>query len=520
MRAGRTPALVLLLVLALLTAVWAIKPLPAHAASMPDGPDGTVVLWFRPEGPMWFNESYSLWPANTTEPIGNGTMWTFSCTGGPYEYGIYTFYTGGVAWATEPLAGDLNVSGTVKVYVWLNSTQELGPWDVLVYGVVLTDVDEEGNANVVNYTYASGRLPDGPSEFVFEFDVDQYVFEAGHVMLIGVGVACTEYGYKVSVSFGGGDFPARAELPVVNPISIEELLIYGPDGVNRTKFVVRERPITFNITVSDPFGNLDVSVVRVAIYNETHVILDRTAEAVSNRTALTTVYQVVWDPEGIRPGNYTLEVEAVDNSGLSDARTGLLEFVSLGVGSWSYSPREVRPGIQTVLNASFTNIGTDTIYNASLKVLDPGGFIIEPSEVYVGDLRPGETRAISLNMTVPPGLGVGRRIVKLSLAFYDFRGACYQAEVGLGIEVVKLKTALDLSIQPKRARALDPVSISISLTDELGRPLASSPVLLYVNGELVANLTTNGAGEASLTLESLAAGTCLLYTSPSPRDRG
>ena len=223
----------------------------------------------------------------------------------------------------------------------------------------------------------------------------------------------------------------------MNPVSIEELLIYGPDGVNRTKFVVGESPITFNITVSDPFGNLDVSEVRVAIYNETHVLLNRTAEAVLNRTGLTAAYQVVWDPEGIRPGNYTLEVEAVDNSGLSDARTSLLEFVSLEVGNWSYSPGEVRPGIQTVLNISFTNVGTDTIYNVSLRVLDPSGFIIEPSEIYVGDLRPGETKVVSFNITVPPDLGVGRRIVKLSLAFYDFKGAYYQAEVGLDIEVVK-----------------------------------------------------------------------------------
>ena len=507
MGAGRTPALVLLLVLALLTAAWPMRPLPAHANSTPDGPDGTVLLWFRPEGPMWFNESYSLWPANTTEPTGNGTTWTFTCTGGPYQYGIYTFYTGGVAWVTEPLAGDLNVSGTVEVHVWLNSTQELGPWDVLAYGAVLADVDEEGDVTEYWYSYASGELPDNPGEYVFELDVGQHVFEAGHVISVGIGVACTEYGYPVSVSFGGANFPARAELPVVNPISIEELLIYGPDAVNRTKFVIGEGPITFNITVSDPFGNLDVSEVRVTVYNETHVLFNRTAEALTNRTAFTAVYQAAWDPEGVKPGNYTVEVRAVDNSGLSDVRTGLLKFVSLGVGNWSYSPKEVKPGLETVLVVSFTNIGTDVIYNASLSVLDPGGFIIEPSEVRVGNLEPGEAKAVSFNMTVPQDLGVGRRTIRLSLAFYDFRGFCHRAEVGLELEVMRLKTALELSIEPGRARALDPVSVSVSLADEFGRPLAGLPVLLYVNGELVANLTTDEAGGASFTLEGLAAGT-------------
>ena len=371
--ANALAALMMFLLLAMpLTNVGLVLQAQGSSTSdMASGDTGLVKIWFRPEGPMWYNESYSIWPANTSYPTGQGILWTFRCTGGPYEYGGLTFYTGGIGWVLGPLAGDVEVSGDVEVVVWLNSTDRLGFLDQLAYGVVLADVDEEGELVDYWYDYKSGRLPGAPNRMNFRLENVSHVFQEGHYISIGVGVATTKYGYRVSSGFGGEPYLAHAELPVVDHLRIEGVAILGPDGSNRTEFILGESPITFNISVSDPLGNLDVAEVRVSVFNATHVLFNRTAEAITNRTAFTAWYVATWEPEGLALGNYTVEVRARDNSGNTAHREVGLEFVVVRIGNWSYAPSSIKIGMEGRLEFSFTNLGLSRLKCLRTKRLHP-----------------------------------------------------------------------------------------------------------------------------------------------------
>ncbi len=498
MRARAILALLLGLLLWLVLPAIAVGHAPQAPAGSAEPPRATV--WFRPEGPIEANETYSVWPANTSRPAVEGLIWTFSCTDGPYEYEGFEFYTGGIAWIMAPLAGDLRVSGKARISVWLNSTDQAG-WPTGL-GAVIADVDEEGE--VVAYWHSeprSGSLPPAPSRFDFEVDLGNYTFEAGHIISFGVGVATTRRGYKVSVAFGGSRWPARAELPVLDHVRISGVSVLTPDGENRTVLYQGEGPVVLNISITDPFGNLDVAEVRLRVRNETGgVVFEALAQPTTNRTAYEAWYAATWDPSGLAPGDYVLEVGAADNSGIKDNRTLHISIVELRLALLSYAPKAVKLGSNATLSIELANNGTTTMFNLTLSVLEPDGLLLEPEELLLGDLGPGDAVLANFTLKAPVELGAGLRHPVLRATYADFRGVEHTTDLELTLELARLGCELSISVSPGEARCLDTVSIAVELSDELGQPIAGATISLWLGEEFLANLTTGDDGKASLDL--------------------
>jgi len=511
--AGEERALrkICLLVIAL-SLVLFLSPLSQDAFSALTGPYAeparpikTVRIYFRAEEYYWTNGTYTIWPANTSAPEGEALTWTFSCTA-YNQYGNTDVWTGGVAWVTDPLLGDLYVEGDVHIRVWLNGSSPGGdsaPAGLIAY---VADIDETDN--VTEYWESDvyilfGGLPSEPTTFSFSIHVDGYTFVAGHRLGFGVVVGSTTYGYMASASFGGQPSMARALVPTTDYARLSSVSIRAPDGQNRTKFYVDEAPIEFEVSVSDPFSNLDVAEVRVLVYNSTHVLLNRTAEAITSRRALTTQYALSWYPIGVAPGSYTAEVSVVDNSGNRDVRAQELKFVLLKVSDWAWTPSWLKRGFDgQELCISFSNGGNDVMYDVIIYVVNSCDIVLEPLSASLGDLGPGEELSLNLTASVPADVELGARNMSFCVEYSDFRGVRHRENLTAEVCVAIMGSSLSLELEPAEARVLDIVSARVELVDELGRPLANMSVEFYVDDQLITSVRTGDDGAAELDLQA------------------
>ncbi len=290
------------------------------------------------------------------------------------------------------------------------------------------------------------------------------------------------------------------------------MALYGPDGAERAKFYVSEGPLTFNISVSDPFSNFDVVEVRVVVHNSTHTVLDEPAEAYTDRHAYKAWYRLVWHPQGVGPGNYTVEVRARDNSGNEDVRTFEVKFVLLKVANFTCTPSWLKKGLgDQPLCVSFENGGNDMMYNVSLVVANACDILLKPDWVEVGDLEAGGRFAFNFTARVPEDAGVGPRNITFLLVYTDFRGVWHEENLTVQVYVALVGTSLTLEVEPKEARTLDQITARVELADEFGQPLANITVKLALDGSPLAELTTDQDGRAECSFKAeLGAGEHML----------
>jgi len=500
----KTYLLAFIISLILISCSW---PLKAHLSAIAPSseaarPVKTVKIYFRAEEYYWSNGTYTIWPANTSAPTGDALKWTFTCTA-YHEYDGMDVWTGGVAWVTEPFLGDFYVSGDVCILVWLNGTAPGGggaPAGLIAY---VADIDETNNITAYwesDVQLLFGGLPPEPTAFSFSIHVDGHTFVANHRIGFGVVVGSTTYGYMASASFGGQPYLAKASVPTTDYARLASLAVRGPDGQNRTKFYVDEAPIRFEISVSDPFSNLDVAEVRVLIYNSTHVLLNRTAEAITDRRALTTRYALSWYPSGVAPGEYMTDVSVVDNSGNRDVRTMELKMVFLEVSNISWTPRWFKKGLdEQELCLSFSNGGNDVMYDAVLYVVNSSDISLNPTNASLGHIGPGEERSLNLTVSIPAEAELGTKVLLFKIEYSDFRGVGHEENFTISVQVAVMGSSLFLTLEPEEARVLDMVNASVRLLDELGRPLAGVEIGIYVDDLLITSVITdvNGTGDAS-----------------------
>ena len=464
-----------------------------------------VRIYFRAEECYWTNGTYTIWPANTSVPEGEALTWTFSCTA-YHRYGCMDVWTGGVAWVTDRLLGDLYVDGDVSVKVWLNGTAPGGGSASAGLIAYVADIDETDN--VTQYWESDvqillGGLPGQPTAFTFSIHVDGHTFVAEHRLGFGVVVGSTAYGYVASASFGGRPYLSRALVPTSDYARLSSLAVRAPDGQNRTKFYVDEAPIRFEISASDPFSNLDVAEVRVLVYNSTHSLLDDTAEAITDRRALTTDYALSWHPSGVAPGEYTAEVSVMDNSGNRDTRAFTLKIVLLRIANLSWAPMWLKKGLsEQGLCVSFSNGGNDIMYDVVLYVVNSCDISLAPLNASLGDLGPGEACSLNLMASVPAEAELGIRDLLFRVEYLDFRGVRHEENFTISVQVAVMGSSISLALEPYEARVLDTVNASVTLVDELGRPLANMSIDLYVDDIFITSAITDENGTAELSFQA------------------
>ena len=474
-------------------------------SAQPSRPVKTVKIYFRHDEYYWTNGTYTIWPANTSPPTGEALTWTFACTA-YHKYGNMDVWTGGVAWVTDPLFGDLYVEGDVRISIWLNGSAPGGgnaPAGLIAY---VADIDETDN--VTDYWESDvqillGGLPSEPTAFTFSIHIDNHAFVAGHRLGFGVVVGSTTYGYLASASFGGRPYLAKASVPTRDYACLRSLVVRAPDGQSRTKFYIDEAPVRFEISVSDPFSNLDVAEVRVLVYNSTHVLLNRTAEPITEKRAFMTNYTLSWYPSGVAPGEYTAEVSVIDNSGNEDVETVELEFVFLTISNVSWAPRWLKKGLGgQELRLSFSNGGNDMMYDVVLYVVNSCDISLEPSSALLGQLGPGGECSLNLTASVPVDAELGTRILLFRVEYSDFRGIRHEENFTIDVQVALIGSSLALQLEPEEARILDVVNASVELVDELSRPLANMTIEIYVDDIFIMNVTTDENGRAEFGFQA------------------
>jgi len=483
----------------------ALLPQAIALSTEPVRPVRTVKIYFRAEEYYWTNGTYTIWPANTSAPTGEALTWTFTCTD-HHIYGDTDVWTGGTAWVSEPLLGDLYVDGEVHIHVWLNGTAPGGGSASAGLIAYVADIDETNN--VTDYWESDvqillGGLPPEPTAFSFSIQVDEHTFVANHRIGFGVVVGSTVYGYVASASFGGQPYLARASVPTTDYARLTSLVVKSPDGQNRTKFYVGEGPVRFEISASDPFSNLDVTEVRVLIYNSTHILLNSTAEALTDKRAFKTDYALSWHPSGVAPGEYTAEVSVVDNSGNEDMQALELKFVSLAISNISWTPRWLKRGLsEQDIRLSFSNGGNDLMYDVMLYVVNSCDISLGPQSTFLGHIGPGEERSLNLTASVPADAELGTRELLFRAEYSDFRGVRHQENFTIEVQVAVMGSSLSLTLEPEEARVLDLVSAHVELVDELGEPLADVDIEIYVDDAFITSVKTDEDGIAEASFQA------------------
>jgi len=172
------------------------------------------------------------------------------------------------------------------------------------------------------------------------------------------------------------------------------------------------------------------------------------------------------------------------------------------VSNLQASSKVVRGLGENSLAVSFANGGNTSMRQAVLSVADSGGLTLEPDQVELGDIDPGETSSASFEVSAPASVHIGTARTSFSLSFIDYAGVQHEEteDVYAEVEVYRLSPTLTLSL-PSSVENGNTVSISATLKDPEGNPVPNENIGLSVGGvDLgVFKTGTDGVARASYT---------------------
>jgi len=160
--------------------------------------------------------------------------------------------------------------------------------------------------------------------------------------------------------------------------------------------------------------------------------------------------------------------------------------------------RVVRAIGENSLGVSFTNGGNENMRQAVLAVADSGGLAIEPGEVELGDVNPGEQVSASFAVSSPASVTLGTTQIRFSLSFIDYAGVPHEEDIYGEVEVYRLSPTLTLLL-PDSVENGSNVEILAVLKDPDGNPVAGENITLTIGGVELGTFKTdsNGAARAS-----------------------
>jgi len=212
------------------------------------------------------------------------------------------------------------------------------------------------------------------------------------------------------------------------------------------------------------------------------------------------------DPEFFisKPGAHEILIQVWhgDETQPQDTYGFSLLVVKPEVSNLQASSKVVRALGENSLNVSFTNGGNTSMRQAVLSVADSGGLTLEPGQVELGDIDPGETASASFKVSAPATVPIGTARVSFHLSFIDYAGVQHEEteDVYAEVEVYRLSPTLTLSL-PSSVENGNTVSISATLKDPEGNPIPNENIGLSVGGvDLgVFKTGTDGVARASYT---------------------
>jgi len=104
--------------------------------------------------------------------------------------------------------------------------------------------------------------------------------------------------------------------------------------------------------------------------------------------------------------------------------------------------------------------------------------------------------------SVPADAELGVRDLLLRAEYSDFRGVRHEENITISVQVAGMGSFLSLTLEPYEARVIDTVNASVTLVDELGRPLANMSVDLYVDDIFITSAITDENGTAELSFQA------------------
>jgi len=176
------------------------------------------------------------------------------------------------------------------------------------------------------------------------------------------------------------------------------------------------------------------------------------------------------------------------------------------ISGWQANSRVVRAQGENLLAAAFTNGGNADMRKAVLSVADSGGLTIAPSEVELGDVKPGENASAIFTVSSPASVRIGTTQVQFSLSFIDYAGVSHTETVPGDVEVYRLSPTLSLSA-PSSVENGSTAEIVATLTGPGGNPITNENITLRVGGVTIGSPKTDSDGIARLSYMATETGT-------------
>jgi len=212
-----------------------------------------------------------------------------------------------------------------------------------------------------------------------------------------------------------------------------------------------------------------------------------------------------WYSTEYGPALYEYKVELWwDSSGthyLEDRNYFNIKVVKLFVSDWSPSTLSVEKGKTTAstLSISFKNGGNDYMYGASISVIDSDGLTISPDTQNLQDIASGGTKSTSFSVTAPTTATLGTHTVSFEVSYNDFRNVSHSETKTASIDVTKLSTSIDLSLEPSSLKIGASTTITAKLTDGNNVALANKEISFSIGTTSIGTAMTDSSGNAVKT---------------------
>ena len=174
-------------------------------------------------------------------------------------------------------------------------------------------------------------------------------------------------------------------------------------------------------------------------------------------------------------------------------------------------------GLETPVNLSFTvtNMGNDEMYNVSVIPPKDGSYSFQlVGDQVVEKLEPGGSCTFLYQVVAKEGASAGLNAYVVKVTYQDFLGQEFSQNFIAELYVERQNLSITpLNISSPSVEANKTFSLIFLIKDMANNPVGGIPLKLFINNSLVKSTQSLASGVAYFK-------GCLLYTSPSPRDRG
>lgn len=190
--------------------------------------------------------------------------------------------------------------------------------------------------------------------------------------------------------------------------------------------------------------------------------------------------------------------------------------VKLFVSDWSPESLTVEKGKTTAstLPISFENGGNDYMYSTTISVVDSDGLQISPQSQSLGDISAEGTKSVGFSVIAPDTTTIGSHTVSFQIDYDDFRGVSHSETKTASIDVAKLGTRIELTLQPTSLKIGASTTIVAKLTDGNNVAIANKEISFSIGTTSIGTATTDSSGNAGKTYAAnLDAGTYTIKAS-------